>query len=298
MSIRPRVPSKSVVFAGLMIAAVVASLLPVAWTRWVRGIFQPLALLQSGVAALVRSGSGGDAEAPGPAAPPVTPEELARLQTENRQLQRELGQQSLYVAELEKRLNEITGIRDQLRNRQANLILAPVIAYDASLQQETLLISKGSAAGIVKGQWVAAAAEPGQTDGRKLLARQWLIGRISEVQPYSSRVQLATDGRFKEEVRVAKVLPNGAWQPLDHRCILFGRGGGRMAIEQATQDYYKLGYQIVLVPASAELPAPFTLGRIESSRPLEQTQLHFDLEARLWGEPRRLEYVYVIAVGS
>ena len=298
--LRSRLPSKSVTFVVLMFLAAILSLLPASWTRWQRGATQLLGPAQWGLSSVARSAR----EATSPAdSTRLSTEETVRLQEENDELRRLVAQQGTWLEDLERRYDEISGLRRQLGDSGARILIAPVWSYDASPRRDTLLIGRGSVDGIERGMWVAAGArsrepEAGET-GRQALMRQWLIGRVSEVQPYASRVVLASDPKFGdpqagERVLLAKVLEDGRWQPTAAKYMLTGSGQGRMVIRQADADYWSQGYRVVLVPASAGLPVMLSIGRIVGSARLPESALHYDLQVEGWTDVRDLRQVYVI----
>lgn len=294
MAVHSRLTTKQGLFTILMFGAAVAALMPAAVSGWIRRFFQPLAWFEAPMTG-VSQGLGGESGAP------LTAQEAVRLRIENEELQRLLGQQSLRVEELENRLADITGLRNQLADGTAKIIIAAVMAYDGDPGRETLKIAKGSVAGVKKGQWVAAGAdatrrEPGAS-GRELLMRQWLVGRVAAAEPYVSRVQLSTDPQFREPVMVARALPDGSWKMGDERCFLRGKGSARMEISQARRDYVAAGETLVICPTSGDLPLPLSIGRMIKARPLDSSPLHFDIEVQPWGEWGSLSCVYVIAIG-
>jgi cell shape-determining protein MreC len=293
-----RLPSKTVSFWILMgLSALSAFVLPPAWTARTRGLFQPLALLQwpaSWFAGRTHAAVDSVTE------PAVTPDQARELQAENDRLQRQVLQQRLALQEAQRRLAELSGLAEQLPDSHARIIIAPVVAADASPRHSTLLIAKGQQAQWVReGEWVVAGGAPApewdaDATVRDLLSRGWLIGRVSEVQPRLARVQLATDPRFKTEVRTARMLADGTVQLAGDACVLEGQGAGRMRITQAVEDYDKTGYRIVVVPTSRDLPVPMTLGRIEGSTPRNDSSQHFNLTVLPWGPAEKLTHVYVI----
>jgi hypothetical protein len=138
--------------------------------------------------------------------------------------------------------------------------------------------------------------------GRQLLMRQWLIGRVSEVQPYTARVRLVSDPKFGasqagEPVCLARRLADGRWQPTPAKYVLSGRGSGRGVISRADADYWSLGYELVLATPGPDLPVTLSIGRIVGSRRLEESALHFDLDVQPLGDVRALSWVYVILTG-
>lgn len=287
--------TKPQLFTVLMFLAAIGALLPSSCTRWAGGVLQPLGWLTSSLSSTGRAAA--DAAS---AAPPLSSDDLRALQHEVERLRRHVGQQSLTLAELEQRISELTSIRDQIRDVRTRIRLAAVIGYDASPRRETLVIARGSNDGIAIGQWVVAcsAAPAADATGRDALMREWLVGRISEVFPFTSRVRLTTDPQFaRERVRMARVLADGTWQPIGSDGLLFGLGGGKMQIQNAAADPRQDGATIVLAPASADLPAELTLGRIVGSRSVADAPLFYNIDVLPWGDARRLGTVYVVVPG-
>jgi cell shape-determining protein MreC len=281
--------------------AAVLALLPTAWTRWPGGILQPLGWLQWSAASASRTAERSVRDV---GREWLSPAEAHELSEQLEQLRRQLGQQAVLLADLDRQLAEITGIRQDLGEGRAQIVLAAVIGFDASPRRQTLTINKGSLSeGQIRvGQWVAAGASPDKRDpratGRELLARQWLIGKVSRVDPYRSWVQLTSDPDFGPQVvRLAKVLPDGQWQTANEDPVLYGLGVGRMRIHQAKADYFESGHTMVLIPRSGDSPAALSVGYITGSRRLPEAPLFYDLEVEPWADPRELAYVYVISAG-
>lgn len=300
MSFRLRLPSKSATFAALMAVAAVLCLLPASWTGWMRGPGQVLGLPQRELSSMARAGRDGLTQA---AQTEVTQKGFRQLQAENEELRHLVRHQEAWLRDLEGRYKEVCGVRGQLGDVGAEILIAPVWGYDASQRRDTLIIGRGSLAAVRVGQWVAAGAALSEHDpreagwGRRLLMRQWLIGRVSEVRPQSSRVRLVSDPKSREPVCLARVLADGRCAPPAGNAVLLGQGRGRMMIGQADADYAALGCDLVLSRPSADLPIMLTIGRVVNSTPMEESALHFDLVVESWGDPRDQRYVYVIQVG-
>jgi hypothetical protein len=291
--------SKPALFAFLMTVSALVALLPPAWTRWVRGLIQPIGWLQWPLVAGTRRVSDGTTTAAG-SAPGRDAYDRAVAELEG--LRRQVGHQQLIITELEKQLADVTGIRGQLHRQQAGILIASVVAFDASPRRDALTIARGENDGIRVGQWVAAGLPPDQLDpqatGRDLLIRQWIIGRVIEAHPYLSRVQLCTDPAFGPlRVRAARINPNGVWETAKGECLLYGRGGGGMQIRDATADYVKQGYPAIVVPLGGNSTDVMTLGWASSATPLPEAALHYNLDVRPWGDQRGLTHVYVVDLG-
>jgi cell shape-determining protein MreC len=285
-----------------MILAAVLSLLPASWTRWKRGIVQALGLPQWALSTAARDVRRGDDGGAG-----ISAHEARRLQGENEELQRLVAGQQAWLDGLEQRYEEVTGLRKQLSDSRTGILIAPVLSYDASPRRDTLLIGRGAADEVREGLWVAAGVPAAQRNtgetGRQLLLRQWLVGRVTEVWPRESRVVLASDPKFGqpqagEAVCLARLLPDGRWQPTAPKFILSGRGRERMVINQADADYPSQGYDVVLVPPSTVLPVMLSIGKIVSSTQSRESALHYDLEVRPLADPYALRHVYVILPGQ
>ncbi len=82
------------------------------------------------------------------------------------------------------RIEQLTGLREVLVDPQLRLLSASVIvSADSSAWRRSIMIARGSSEGVRLGQIV--------------LWERHLVGRIVEVGPWSSRVQLASDPAFK-----------------------------------------------------------------------------------------------------
>jgi cell shape-determining protein MreC len=234
--------------------------------------------------------------------------QLDALAAERDQLARQLEHQSVRITELEGTVAVLTGLRERLDDPRARLVRAAVLAFDASPRRESLLIDRGamntSAEGRPRvGQWVAAGLGPAEQDsadsGRAQLARQWLLGRISEVHGFTSRVQLASDPQFGPvRVRAARRLQDGALQVEQRDCLLEGRGTGRMVIRQAPNNYFAAGSTLVLVPRGADSPATLEIGRVIGASPVANAPLMFDHELAPIADYRSIRHVFIIATGG
>jgi cell shape-determining protein MreC len=294
---RWHLPSKPAAFWILMALSAIGTLVPREWTAHARGLFSTSAILQWPLSWF----TGRTVKAAHEALEKTLPADQAReLRAELDRLERQVLNQRLALQDAEVRIEELSGLAGQMPDSHAGIIVAPVVSYDADPRHSTLLIAKGQQKRWVRaGEWVVAggAGAPTWDAGatvRDLLWRGWLIGRVSEVQPRVARVQLATDPRFATEVRTARLRADGSVQLAAEGCHLRGQGSGRMRITQAVDDYFKMDYRIVVVPAQRDLPDPMTLGRITDSAPRNDSSQHFDLNVVPWGQADKLTHVYVL----
>lgn len=292
-----RLSRRPLLFTLLMLASLLLSLLPPSWTRWAGTILQPVAWLQWSTAAATRGvarsaeqlASGDDAE-------------TARLRRQLEELQRQVLHQSAQIEQLESNLDAATNLRRQLREPQARLIVAPVIAGDPSPLRAALRIGRGSEHGVVVGDWVAAALDPAErpegTSARDLLLRQWLVGQVSRVLSHTSDVTLTTDRSFGPvRVRLARALPDGKWQTADREALVSGGGGGRLEIRNATVDFAATGFTTVLALLYESPPALLMVGAVQKTDSVLDAPMHYNLQVRPAGDARRLSHVYVISIG-
>lgn len=301
MAFQIRLPTKTGLFALLMVASAALLLFGGGPLNWLRGVLQPIAILQRPVSDMIRVVAPRRVDGV-PDRP--TREQFQTLFDENEQLRRQIAQQQSSIEELHGRLAAVTGLRDQLRDLRGLIVMAPVVALDGSPRRESLLIGRGSnqIAGLRAGLWVAGAPEltdDEKISGRERLARQVIIGRVIEVHPFTCRVQLVSDPGFRNiPVRAARVLDDGTWKIVGPESLLSGQGGGRMIMDRVPEDVFSAGARVALLSPSSELPATMTLGRIESSRSRPDAPLFFDLELRPWYPLNEIENVYVIVPGA
>lgn len=288
-------PSKSSLYAILMVAsAVSAFLLPARWTNWTRSAFQSVALLQmlpTGGAQAIHD------EVETLAGPTISKAEARDLQAEVERLRRTVGHLEEQLAAQGATVDELTRLRGQSLDNLRTIVRAAVVAYDSDPRRASLkvLLSSETEPYVFEGQWVVAAvADP---PSRGAVARGWLVGRVADVHLQTARIQLATDPGFQVGVRVARTLGDGTWQISDEECRLKGAGEGRMVIDAAERDYFEQGYDIVLVPASAELPFAMTIGRITGVRRRGDSPQHVDLEVSPWAPTGGLRHVYLLSTG-
>ncbi|MBK8913797.1 MAG: hypothetical protein IPM64_04200 [Phycisphaerales bacterium] len=294
--LRIRRPSRGAFFATLMTVAALLALSPPALARWMRGAIGPLAMLQRPLALAVQQAK--DAATPGRAG--LSAEEAQRWQIEMEQLRRLAGNQQLSIEELERKLAEVSLLREQFGDARVKLIVAEVIGYDAAPRRATIRLSQGSwtVTGLRPDLWVAATDSPPWYPEaervREGLSRQWLVGRVTEVQPFVTTVQLTTDPGFGPiEVQPALVGADGRWSAMRMRCALRGVGGGRMWMDRVPQELAS-GETIVFAPSSELLPIPMALGRISEAERIPNAPQHFNYTVMPWARGTDLRFVYIV----
>lgn len=292
-----RRPSRGGFFALLMLGAGLLALTPPGWTHWLRNILQPIAMLQRPVA-LGAQNVRDSIEARTHGALPA--DEADRLRDEADQLRRLALNQQLTIADLEERLAAVTLLREQVGGARVKLVIAEVVAYDTVPSRATIRISEGSRTitGLKPDLWVAAASTPPwlppAARAREAAQRHWIIGRISDVQPFVSTVQLTTDPGFGPiEVQPASMADDGTWSSVNLRCALQGIGAGRMWMDRVPREL-PADKTVIYVPTSELLPVPMVIGQVSSSRRLPEAPQHFNYEVRPWADLVHLRFVYII----
>lgn len=280
-----------------MALALVASLLPPRWTAWTGNLLQPVNWLGGWVTRRVAENAADAALAED--AESLTREEIQRLVAENRELARLARQQQLTLARLRQTVDDLTRIRGQLGDSHSEIIVASVLKHDTSASRESLDISAGSDGGIAAGDWVLAASEAADVaaTGFERVERQFVIGRVADVLRTQSRVQLCTDPDFGPQPVFAGAVSNdGEPRLASQPCLLYGAGGGRCVVRNATRNYLAEGFTHVYVRPAGNLPLLLEVGALSDARSVPASGLHFDLTVRPPRPPAQISNVYVLSI--
>ncbi|MFQ5430011.1 MAG: rod shape-determining protein MreC [Phycisphaerae bacterium] len=203
-----------------------------------------------------------------------------------------------------------------LRHRAIPLALqAQVVARDIAEWRRSLLIERGSELGVRRKDWLASHLFLDQgrfshvRQGQAVIAREVLLGRVEQVSPYMSRVQLFTDVNCPPiEVRVGAPR-DGGFEFVDYPCSLRGRGRGEMAILDV--DYHhvraepdenagsgprriRIGDYVCSAPGQLGLPEPMVIGRVVAFEQDPTKRLVFDVIVKPDVPLDQIRYVHVI----
>lgn len=273
-------------------------LMPAQCTRWTSGLLQPLGWLQWAAGGGARAARG-YVERPPEAVVPR--DEFESLRRENERLRQQIALQRETLTQLNRHLDEVTRIDEQMRDPGVAIHVAAIVAADASPTRRTLTIARGTADGIRVGDWVIAGHSPGDRDptaaGRELLARQWLVGRVAALHRYVSVVQLTTDPGFGPLRIWAARLEEGVFELGVRESLLYGTGDAAV-IRAATENFVDTGFTIAAVRLNTNVPIIVPLGRMVRARPLRESALHFDITVAPWDDARRLTHVYVLSIAD
>jgi cell shape-determining protein MreC len=266
----------------LMVTSALALMAPPGWTDPLKHVAQLLVPAQD----LARSAAIGAAEA----ASTVTGTEAAIRQ----HLSAVISAERAANEQLRAQIASLRGVRQHYLSDHVPLLDARVVAMDIAAWRDAALVARGSTRGVSRSDWVASRCwiNRGQTDdmepGQPVLSEESLLGRVEQVSPFMSRVQLLTDPDCpRMEVRIASAEHHG--QLVDYACSLRGHGGRRMIIENVAAGYVALdaeptdvprirqGDYVVSAPGVLGIPSPMAVGRIAELTDDPRRRLVYDL---------------------
>lgn len=289
--------TKPALFGWLIALSLVLALLPGGAKRWMTGVLQPIGWIEwifTGTARNIREIVADATETP------LTAEESEHLRDRGAAMERQIAHLSDENEALQRHIDAVTGIVDQLNDAKARVIIASVASGPANPRRSELIVNRGDQAGVKIGDWVAAAG-PSRSrtnlTGREMLSRQYLVGKVTDVMPLQSRVRLFTDANFgPERVIPAKKLADGTLQRAEQDVLLYGEGRD-MLIKGVARNFYEDGFNLVLVPIGPLGGGGLIAGEIFASQSRQDTAQRTDLRVRPLGDATTLSAVYIISSG-
>jgi len=234
----------------------------------------------------------------------------------------QLAEARLELASLSARLQQLQAENEMLRAVRAvslppaiPILPAKIVARDVAAWRDSIIVARGSSRGASWHDWVSARffVDKGHTsnvaEGQPVLARQALIGRVEQVSPYVSRVQLLTDvDAPRIEVRIGSGS-GAAMQFVDYPCSI--RGGGRqtMLIEGVDYRYIEAastpsredgrrriqpGDLVFSSPGQLGLPGPMLIGKVSRLEEDPKKRLVYNLIVEPMVKLDDLREVYLI----
>jgi cell shape-determining protein MreC len=324
---RLHLPSGNGIFAILMIGAAILMLLPSRWTAPLRTVRQVLVPFQDGLYSL----TSGSPRPPGSRndRPTVPAEQYEKVVRELEAMRNEAVSLQLMLHEIEAEQGTVEmylkKFFDRSAVRQGKLVPARVIACDPLSWRDAALLGTGRRSGVQMQAWVASrsfldtGSKDGVEEGMVVMAREYLIGQIKEVTPFSSAVVLLSDVESRAEAWIGRIegttfrvvavpeqLRGGArWAEPGHEKIFFlhGRGRGEMVVRGVIEDYIKLQAiavgDLVVSPGSGHsLPVAMVIGRIEAIEDDPSQRQLRQLVVRCPIDTSALRWVYVLDVSS
>jgi len=201
-------------------------------------------------------------------------------QAREQALMNELASQAGLIEQLREDNERLGGLR---KKAIPFALQVQVVARDIAAWRDSLLVERGSELGVRREDWAASRLFLNQgalnqvQEGQAVIAREILLGRVEEVSPYMSRVQLFSDLDSPPiEVRVGS-MRDGEFEFVDYPCSLRGRGRHQMVIKAVDYRYIdgqaestaedgkrriKVGDYVCSAPGQLGLPQPMVIGRV------------------------------------
>ena len=268
----PSVRNFLLILLGL---AIVALLLPRAWTAPLMSLVQVLAPFQ---AATTDAGNA----LSNPAMPvdvPRSPEQVAALHHEVQALRHQVASLTALNQTLQDENELLTAVRlhDWGGTRigpVGQLIPARVIARDVVAWRSSRLVDAGALRGVQPGTAVTTRAfeidqgdETGVRDGLAVLLAESMVGIIESTGTHTAQVRLLSDPQTEMRVRIGR-FRDDAFELAPQNFWLTGKGRGRIEIGDVDAQLVDtgaiaVGDLVLSDPTDAQLPAALTIGRIE-----------------------------------
>jgi rod shape-determining protein MreC len=209
---------------------------------------------------------------------PSREEDRARIEYLETQVQRLMNEKDLAQSKLE----SVAAARAAIREPAWKLLPADVLfPTDGSPWRKSLVIALGSRAGVQKGMLV--------------LYHHYLVGRISEVGPFTSRVQVVTDPAFKASaVAAPRTYQAGVALDKRHVGVYEGTAGQSGRLKWLLGETPVEGDATVLTTdnSTAGIPRGLILGRVSKVDAGRGATLHVEVDPFV--NFRALEHVTVL----
>lgn len=172
----------------------------------------------------------------------ISQEEARRLQAENTYLRNAVGRLSAQLAETREEIAAIQHIRNYLYGRTnempCELIRSRVVALDSLPYSATRVISArgtgdGGEGALVTTRELWTGRRTGLPKKLAAITASALVGRITESDTFTARLQLITDRSFSISVQIHRVVQD----PKRPRKITVTAGGGPHRAERLTVDH-------------------------------------------------------------
>jgi cell shape-determining protein MreC len=302
MRLRQYRPSKRTVFVGLMVLSAIAVFLPPWITDASKHGTQLLVPLQDAAYFATHWAAKSVADLG----------QANANQTPNEAMMNELASQAGMIEQLREENQRLGGLR---KKAIPFALQVQVVARDIAAWRDSLLVERGSELGVHRQDWAASRLFINQgalnqvQEGQAVIAREILLGRVEEVSPYMSRVQLFSDLDSPPiEVRVG-AMHDGRFEFVDYPCSLRGQGRGKMVIQAVDYRYIdgqaeaseddgnrriKVGDYVCSAPGQLGLPQPMVIGRVVEISRDPQRRLVFDVVVDPAIEIDQIRHVNVI----
>jgi cell shape-determining protein MreC len=299
-------PSRGALFGGLMVLSALALLLPPAWSSPIKHVAQLLVPPQDLLYTLTHRAAGSISRGAGAAPPPPAGRDDP-LRAEN-------AAQYAEILRLQEENSRLRALRAGEVPLPMPILPARIVARDIVAGRDSALLARGSVRGARWNDWVTSrffidqglAAEA--REGQAVLTQQSLLGRIEQVSPYMSRVQLLSDvDSPRLEVRIGG-RADGRLELVDYPCSLRGAGRQTMLIEGVDYRYVdasagepaasgarriRTGDFVFSAPGQLGLPSPMVVGRVARMAEDPRKRLVYNLTVEPVVRLEEVRQVYV-----
>lgn len=257
--------SKTTVFAVLLVVAFIAVWLPQRWTRPFGHVMQLFAPAQQAI----NGAADGAADAIDKLAQgTVSGAEHTELMRRTTQLENRVLALTQQVHDLQQQNEDLARLRTGSLGARGQLIPTRVVRFDAVDWRDGVVLDRGESSGVRAGDAVVAMLSDDAPSGGGLAAllSSVFIGRVTEVAPYTSEVQMLSDPESGIQVRIGRVA-GGRFVEVDADFILRGVGHGRMLIIESPRRHsesgaIRVGDAVVSLEGQNGLPQSLLIGRI------------------------------------
>lgn len=202
--------------------------------------------------------------------------------------------------------NEVlTRVRGRGLGTQGRLIPARMVADDSIHWRESKMLLAGLRRGVAAGDGVVTdhfsvevSEADGAATGMAVLSAETLVGTISQVGRYTSRVQLLSDPETRMPVTIGRV-DGTVFTGVGAAFWLVGKGHGGIEIRDVHHRYIadraiRVGDMVVTQADDAVLPPSVTIGTITGLGPDPHNSLLYTLQVDPGVDVGELRRVFVV----
>lgn len=301
--------SQRSIFILLMVGSVLALLVPRGWTDPIKHLTQVVVPAEDLSYSAAHGAAAGLNE--------LDRNVAAKRDSLSEMLTRELASETAFSEQLRQENERLRALRREYRIPPSVPILpAKVVAHDIVAWRDSVLVERGSLRDVSFKDWVTSrlfldqGAASGASEGHAVLASEALIGRIEQISPYMSRVQLFSDVDSPPIAVQIGSIDGSLVRLVDYPCSLRGEGRGRMKIANVPYKYIqtddndrsaeqppriKPGDMVFSAPEHLGLPVPLAIGRVESVEENPKKRLVYDVHIVPVVPLKELRDVYIIS---
>jgi len=291
-----RIARRRVLLGALPLAALTLLVLPQSVSNrirvWAGPIFSPFHQVTAAWSLDIAD------RVPGSAA--ESSEEAARLRNQVDTLENGLAEAAALLAEYDRRVRDLAGIRQGLDGLPCRLVPARIVSPEVSGGRASARLAEGSDKGVRKGGAVIArqidrGGREALERGEPVLTAAGLVGIVDEVGPLMSTVRLTTDPRTSLMVQIV-TRRSGRWQAGPEGVARGTEDGTAIAVQGIPRTSDVAVGDFVVTSPSPESPLPpyLIVGRVSRCH-LKPAALFYELVVEPRVPPAEAREVYVLA---